>query len=90
MERDFAKEIDELKKEISEIKELLTKNKGNSSSDNSSEKPEMIGHVQKMPDMHKDKNIMSILSRLEDSCGNNKQTGAITYLGVYDSGGRQS
>ncbi len=90
MERDFAKEIDELKKEISEIKELLTKNKGNSSSDNSSEKPEMIGHVQKMPDMHKDKNIMSILSRLEDSCGNNKQTGAITYLGVYASGGRQS
>lgn len=90
MERDFAKEIDDLKKELSEIKELLTLMGTLSSPNNSNEKPQMAGHVQKMPNMHKDKNIMSILNQLEDSCGNNKQTGAITYLGVYASGGRQS
>lgn len=90
MERDFAKEIDSLKKELSEIKELLTANGTIPPPGNSNEKTQMVGHVQKMPDMYDDKNIMSILGQLEDSCGNNKQTGAITYLGVYASGGRQS
>lgn len=90
MERNFAKEIDELKKELSEIKELLTVKGTSPLFNKSNENAQMAGHVQKMPEMHDDQNIMSILSQLEDSCGNNKQTGAITYLGVFASGGRQS
>lgn len=90
MERNFAKEIDELKKELSEIKELLAAKGTSPLFNKSNENAQMAGHVQKMPEMHDDQNIMSILSQLEDSCGNNKQTGAITYLGVFASGGRQS
>ncbi len=93
MERDLAKEIDELKKELSEIKKLIKAPETapetpplNCDSDN----VQMVGHVQKMPEMHNDSNIMAILNQLEDTCGMNKQTGAITYLGVFASGGRQS
>lgn len=50
----------------------------------------MAGHVHKMPDMHPDPNIMAILDRLENACGANGETGRITCLGVYTSGGRQS
>lgn len=81
MERDFGKEIDSLKKELSEIKKLLTKE---TTADGKAE------HIEKMPKMHPDPNIMAILDRLENSCGVHGETGLITYLGVFSSGGRQS
>ena len=40
--------------------------------------------------MHPDQSISAIMSRLEDSCGENGNTGRITYMGVFASGGRQS
>lgn len=90
MSRDFAKELDDLKKEISEIKELLSAKGTTQKPNNSNENAQTIGHVKKMTHMHDDPNISAILNRLEDSCGMNNQTGAITYLGVFASGGRQS
>lgn len=87
MERDYGKEIDNLQKELSEIKKLLL-NKTTSATD-ASNKAE-TEHIQKMPNMHKDPHIMAILDRLENSCGVHGETGLITYLGVFSSGGRQS
>ncbi|MBS7315410.1 MAG: ArsR family transcriptional regulator [Clostridiaceae bacterium] len=50
----------------------------------------MAGHIQKMGNMHPDPHIRAILDHLEDQAGRESMTGAITYLGVYSSGGRQS
>lgn len=90
MERNLEKEIDDIKKELSAIKELLTVKETISVPNHSTDNVTMAGHVQKMPEMHPDPNIMSIINQLEDTCGANNQTGAITYLGVFASGGRQS
>lgn len=47
-------------------------------------------HVQKMPGMHDDPNIIAILDRLEDTCNETGCSGRLAYVGVYASGGRQS
>ena len=47
-------------------------------------------HVQKMPGMHENENIMAILDRLEDTCNETGCSGRLAYVGVYASGGRQS
>jgi len=88
MERDYGNEIDVLKAQLNEIKELLTHNvtKG----EQQGERPKHIGNVQKMADMHPDPSIMAILDKLENVCGSNGDNGRITYLGVYASGNRQS
>lgn len=52
--------------------------------------PHRIGDVQKMPHMHKDPHVMALLDSVENKAGRLGLTGAITYLGVYTSGGRQS
>jgi len=80
-ERNLELEIDELKQQLNEIKELLAK---------PNTKPEFAGHIEKMENMHPDPHIMTILDRLENTCGANGETGTITYLGVFASGGRQS
>ena len=43
-----------------------------------------------MPHMHPDHNVMALLDDLENEVGRQSVTGAITYLGVYTSGGQQS
>lgn len=43
-----------------------------------------------MPHMHKDPHVMALLDSVENKAGRLGLTGAITYLGVYTSGGRQS
>ncbi len=48
------------------------------------------GKVRKMPHMHPDHNVMALLDDLENEVGRQSVTGAITYLGVYTSGGQQS
>lgn len=87
MERNLENEIDDLKKELCEIKELLA---ARVTIPESNHNAVMVGHVEKMPEMHEDPNIMAILNQLEDTCGTNNQTGAITYLGVFASNKRQS
>ena len=91
MERNFANEIDALQQQMKELQELITKQLfptlpacalGGSNP--------TVGHVEKMAGMHPDERIASLLSDLEDSCGENGNTGRITYMGVFASGGRQS
>ena len=88
MERDYGKEIDLLREELAEIKRLL----GGTSAPESKLEPahEKVGHIEKMKQMHPDPAIMTIMDRMENSCGEDGTTGRVTYLGVFGSGGRQS
>lgn len=85
MERNYSAEIDAIKEEIKELKSLLT-----ASIPAAPTEKKTVGHVEKMIGMHPDPAIMSILDRLENECGQHGDTGRITYIGVYASGGRQS
>ena len=84
MPRNLEYEIDEIKKQLDEIKELLAVKP------KTQEQPQFVGGVQKMPGMHNDPAIMEILDRMENACGSSGETGRVTYLGVFSSGGRQS
>ena len=88
MVRDYGKEIDLLREELAEIKRLL----GGSAAPESGLAPvhEKVGHVEKMKQMHPDPSIMTLMDRMENSCGEDGTTGRVTYLGVFASGGRQS
>lgn len=88
MERNYGLEIDELKGQLEEIKALLQRSSQPQSKAQSEQ--EKIGHIEKMTNMHPDPSIMNILDQLENVSGSNGESGAITYLGVYSSGGRQS
>lgn len=83
MERNYGAEIDALKKELQEIKALLTKEVSEPSA-------KKIGHVEKMVDMPHDPSIMAIMDKLENSCSESGDSGRITYLGVFASGENQS
>lgn len=87
MERDFGHEIDSLKDELAEIKTLLSAFVQTPSSKSTKKQ---LKNISPMDNMHPDKRLsekMSELCAIADGEGN---TGAITYLGVYASGGRQS
>jgi len=94
LERDFGAEIDSLRNEMNEIKKLLQEfiiqsvNAG--TKENTAEPKKAPARIHKMKGMHPDPNIMNILNSLENTCEQTKQSGAITYLGVYESSGRQS
>lgn len=88
MERNYGEEIDNLREQLDDIKKLLTV--FSSPQEKKNEHQEQSGRIQKMNNMHPDPNIMSILSNLERKCDESSQSGAITYMGVYESGGRQS
>lgn len=90
MERDFGAEIDGLKKELQEIKELLVTAAGSNSEKRTDTSHKYAGHVEKMEQMHPDSVIMTLLGRLEDTCGSKGESGCLTYMGVFSSGGRQS
>ncbi len=90
MERNLEKEIDALKEELQEIKKLLSTSHKKDAAKDTAKQNKMVGHVQKMPDMYPDTNIMAILDELENTCGGQGESGAVSYLGVFASGGRQS
>lgn len=88
MERNYGIEIDSLRKELNEIRQLL--HQSPNSTKNTIESNEQTGHIKKAKDLDSDPNIMNILSKLEDTCNHTNQSGALTYIGTYASGGRQS
>jgi DNA gyrase subunit B len=88
LERDYGVEIDSLKNELKEIKQLLFAFAN--PKEKAKEPQNSNGRIHKMKNMHPDPSIMNILHNLENTCDQNEQSGAITYLGVYESGGRQS
>jgi DNA gyrase subunit B len=102
LERDYGSEIDSLKNELNEIKQLLNAFAGSKTNEawkqaaNYQQKHAADGEekqakrIHKMENMHPDTNIMGILNNLENACEQSGQSGSITYLGVFESGGRQS
>ena len=86
MERNLEQEIDELKNQLNEIKELLAQKV--------KEKPLEVGHIRKMGESNTFKNkspeIKAILDRAENKCEESGGTGRITYVGIFSSGDRQS
>ena len=87
MARNLEQEIDELKNQLNEIKEILTHKL--------KEKPAEVGHIRKMSVTSKTFEneppaIKSIIDQLENECGEKGNTGRVTYVGVFSSGGRQS
>jgi len=94
MSRNLEQEIDDLKNQLNEIKELLTKKPVVAKQIELTEKPEFVGHISKMAKCktfeYKSPEIIAVLDRLEDDCGASGDTGRIAYTGVFSSGDRQS
>lgn len=87
MERNYAEEIDSLKTEVTEIKNLLqafVQSEGRVDTD----KP--LNRVQQMKNMHPDSRLSEKMEELCTLTEERNTTGLITYLGVFASGNRQS
>ena len=87
MERDFGKELNELKNEVKRLGELLD---GKAAAGKPQDGAERVGHIRRIPNMHPDPRLSSLMGDLESKSGTRGTGGAITYLGVFASGGRQS
>ena len=91
MSRDFGKEIDSIKDQIDTLQKMMESafeaNKADKSNQNENR---TVGHVQKMENMHPNAHESACLDEIENAAGESGQTGAITYLGVFSSSGRQS
>lgn len=90
MERNFSEELDALKQQMNDMQATLKQLLPNLPACATGGPNPTVGHVEKMVGMHPDERISSLLSDLEDHCGENGNTGRITYMGVFASGGRQS
>ena len=89
MERDYGRELDEIKEELRQLKELVGASKTETPDAERGER-KTVGHVEKMGMMHPDPSLCDVLDKLENSCGETNDSGRITYVGVFSSGGRQS
>ncbi len=87
MNRDYGKEIDGLKEQIEMLKDLLS-NYRNDANQEKENKP--LKNIDRMDNMHPDKRLAELMKELCEKADQRDSTGAITYLGVYSSGGRQS
>lgn len=83
-ERNYGEEIDALRKEIGEIKEML---QGKAAKDNFKEDSRF---VEKVTDMTLDAITAFLMERIQNECEADGSTGRVVYTGVFASGGRQS
>jgi len=106
MSRNIENEIDEIKKQMDEMKSLVTQmlktpknsgsqeqfaiNQNTEKSTNSTKKLKFADDIKKMKNMHPDESITAIMDRMENTCGENGETGRVMYLGVFASENRQS
>ena len=90
MEHDYSVDIENLKKEVEDLKALFmefTKHRKDIVSENEDSD---LKNVHPMKNMHPDPKLSSIMNRLCKLTDKEDRTGSITYLGVFTSGGRQS
>lgn len=88
MERDFGREIDELRREIEMLKG--TRAKGRTGKIWLPESPDPTANIHRMGNVHPDARLSGLMEDLCKKAEECKATGAVTYLGVFASGGRQS
>ncbi|MCL2546315.1 MAG: helix-turn-helix domain-containing protein [Oscillospiraceae bacterium] len=82
MERNYGKEIDSIREQLDEIKGLLMRT--------SKQPTKEWKHVEPMEKMHPDERLSILMEEHCEKVDNDGNSGAITYLGVFASGGRQS
>lgn len=89
MKRDYGEEIDGLKEELAQMKMILQNAysivKKESKDENSKEEK-----IHEMKNMHPDSRLSELMDSLTDLTEKNNSSGAISYLGIFASGGRQS
>ena len=90
MKNDYGLEIENLKKEMEDLKTLFLQFTGNMAENDPKEESESLRNVHPMKNMHPDPKLNNIMSSLCKITDKEKRTGSITYLGVFTSGGRQS
>ena len=103
MERNYGSEIDAMREELKEIKEqmasvqaLLTasaadlKELGVGSRNRTYFDREFVGHVKKTNKAQSDERVRGLMADCEEKCGQDGDTGCVTYLGVFASGGNQA
>jgi hypothetical protein len=90
MEHDYNAEIENLKKEMTDLKALFMQFAGNSDANPSDKDDLPLKRVPPMNNMHFDSNLNNIMSSLCKLTDEENRTGSVTYLGVFTSGGRQS
>ena len=87
MEHDYNSEIEKIRKEMEDLKSLVTQLiKPNRADNNEAE----LKNVHPMKNMHPKKEISDIMNSLCQITDKENRTGSVTYLGVFTSGGRQS
>lgn len=98
MERDYGMEIDKLQKEIAEIKELFQEFIHANAKRSTPAKKEKAaeedlparGKIEMISDMHPNPELSRQMEELCEYANTRECTGAIDYMGVFASGGRQS
>jgi DNA gyrase subunit B len=88
MERDFGREIDQLRREIEALKG--NRKKGKTGKVWLPEAPNPGVNIHPLKDAHPDPRLSALMEELCQKAEEDRDTGAITYLGVFASGGRQS
>ncbi|MDE6592997.1 MAG: helix-turn-helix domain-containing protein [Oscillospiraceae bacterium] len=91
-ERNYGAEIDSLKKDINEIKEMLKggKTEEETSDDDHVDRQCGSGSAEKIEDMPYNKVLNSLMERIQGECEADGSTGRVVYTGCFASGGRQS
>lgn len=90
MDRDYGKELDELRQQIDEIRNTFQNDIKKLFAGRESSEEKDYKKVQPMKNMHPDTRLSSLMEGLCSYVDGSEVSGAITYLGVFASGGRQS
>ncbi len=89
-ERNYGAEIDALRKDINEIKDILKRKSGENVENDENSPSSDSRMVEKIRDMTDDSVLNSLMDRIQDECEADGSTGRVVYTGVFASGGRQS
>ena len=89
MEKNYDIEIEELKKQVNDLRQLFMEFAKNQQNGNDKATGK-LKKVYPMQNMHPDPRISQLMERLCKLTDEKDITGAITYLGIFTSGGRQS
>lgn len=87
MERDYGREIDGIRNQLDEIRSIVAE-LARQPQKKDAAKP--FKNIHPMRNMHPDKRLSAMMEELCEKVDDDGNTGSITYLGVYSSGGRQS
>lgn len=89
MDRNYGTEIDELRKQLVEIKMLISDLKA-TSSEVAEPKANANDNVKAVESIHPDTNIVKLMEDCEKKCNEENLSGCMTYLGVFSYGNTQT